>query len=838
MRRAGRALGLFLAALVIAFAVVGVVDWRDGSGHGVWKPQLGLDVQGGTRITLTADPEVAVDAADLAVARDVVQRRVDDAHDGAGVRTRGDRELVVEVPGTVADDLPARLARSGQLSVRVVWTADSTGATTPATSTGEAVDWSSLSLGDALAASSQGLGALPSEYQEAAAALQSIAQNTDCTSGTALVTSVDRPTVSCDPTTGEALILSPALVDSARISDASSDLPQGNLGWSVDLELDEKGTESFDQITAALLDGGGQYAVLLDHQVASVTVPDERVTDGRLQVTGLSEIGATEIVGQVDHGALPVSLTVADVVDEGPAFTGAQLKAAAAAIGAGLLAGLVLASWRRRLQGVVTAAGLAGAALLGYLFLVSTGSYFRVAVGWPTVGAGVAGLALVSASAALFVNRAGEASRSGKAALRAVEVGWERSRAVIVTVDAVVLFAGVALAWTLGGAVRAVAVVLAAAAVVALLVVSFLARPLTAVLARRGWPLASPEPLAGPRRDPRRGYLVAVAVLAVALVGLVVGGTDRGSEARGGMEFTATVASADADTVRELADAVGSTGVASDPVLRASGAGTIWVQTGPLSDADADEVAGALTKAGATDVAWAEIGPEWSDGSLLRIAVGLAVAVLLAVALVGWRARSAVVAAVALATVLVSAASTAGLHAWSGGLFDLAAITALLAVVVLALVFVALALGLFGESTRDVTSSAVHTFDEHVDVAAGRARTALSAAVLTAGPVALALLVAGWVVGGPIADTALILTVGVLAAAGAALLVAVPVAARIAGRDPAVRAHTEKVLARRSGSTKKKKTKETVSSHRPVTTSQAAGRHQPKRTTRRQRKRR
>ena len=91
--RPGRTLIVFLLVIAGMFAAAAAV--------GSWKPKLGLDLQGGTRITLQAKASgggsVTSDKLDEAVG--IISSRVN----GAGVAesevsTQGNKYVVVEIP--------------------------------------------------------------------------------------------------------------------------------------------------------------------------------------------------------------------------------------------------------------------------------------------------------------------------------------------------------------------------------------------------------------------------------------------------------------------------------------------------------------------------------------------------------------------------------------------------------------------------------------------------------------------------------------------------------------------------------------------------------------------
>ena len=123
--RPGRRLILFGLAVALLYGAVAL--------GGVWKPKLGLDLQGGTRITLEASTEAGDDptAANLEEARGIIDQRVN----GSGVAesevgTQGANQIVVEIPGENRSDLVDAVKATAQLRFRLV-AAVSSGAPQP-----------------------------------------------------------------------------------------------------------------------------------------------------------------------------------------------------------------------------------------------------------------------------------------------------------------------------------------------------------------------------------------------------------------------------------------------------------------------------------------------------------------------------------------------------------------------------------------------------------------------------------------------------------------------------------------------------------------------------------
>jgi preprotein translocase subunit SecD len=113
--RPGRTLLIF--GLVIACLYGGVAL------GGNWKPKLGLDLQGGTRITLEASTETGEDVTPdkLQEARGIIDQRVNGTGvTEAEVTTQGGRNIVVEIPGQNRKDLVDSVKQTAQLRFRLV----------------------------------------------------------------------------------------------------------------------------------------------------------------------------------------------------------------------------------------------------------------------------------------------------------------------------------------------------------------------------------------------------------------------------------------------------------------------------------------------------------------------------------------------------------------------------------------------------------------------------------------------------------------------------------------------------------------------------------------------
>ena len=108
--RPGRTLGVFFIGLAIAYGLVALA--------GTWKPELGLDLQGGTRITADRQGRPDTEAASRRPRKIIDQRVNGSGVAEAEVTVQGNRFIVVEIPGESRRDLVDTVKRQAQLRFR------------------------------------------------------------------------------------------------------------------------------------------------------------------------------------------------------------------------------------------------------------------------------------------------------------------------------------------------------------------------------------------------------------------------------------------------------------------------------------------------------------------------------------------------------------------------------------------------------------------------------------------------------------------------------------------------------------------------------------------------
>ncbi len=113
--RPGRVLVIFFLTLAVAFGLVALA--------GTWKPVLGLDLRGGTRIQLKAEGNPSDSALKEAAA--IIDQRVNGSGvSEAEVTTDSNGYVTVEIPGQNRADLVETVERQAQLRFRLVARSD------------------------------------------------------------------------------------------------------------------------------------------------------------------------------------------------------------------------------------------------------------------------------------------------------------------------------------------------------------------------------------------------------------------------------------------------------------------------------------------------------------------------------------------------------------------------------------------------------------------------------------------------------------------------------------------------------------------------------------------
>ncbi|WP_457208681.1 protein translocase subunit SecD, partial [Nocardioides sp. P5_C9_2] len=296
----------------------------------------------------------------------------------------------------------------------------------------------------------------------------------------------DKPLVTCDEF-GRKFLLSKAMIEGTDLAGASTRAPDAqSVEWGVDLDFDRQGTETFAEISRALVNTQKLFAIVLDGQVISAPTMNGLILDGNAQITGqFTQAEADSLSTSLKYGALPIAFEKDPPVElVGPSLAGNQLQAGITAGLVGLLLVMLYCLFYYRGLGLVVIASLLVAAALTYamVVLLSEGAGFTLSL--PGIAGLIVAVGITADSFIVFFERIRDEMRDGKSMPVAVESGWVRARNTCLAADAVSLLAAVVLFIFAAGVVKGFAFTLGLSTIIDLVVFFWFTKPMVSYLAR------------------------------------------------------------------------------------------------------------------------------------------------------------------------------------------------------------------------------------------------------------------------------------------------------------------------------------------------------------------
>ena len=471
--RPGLTLIVFLLAIGAMFGIM--------ASAGTWSPKLGLDLQGGMTITLTATNST-VEKDSLELARNIIQKRVDGLGIGeASVTTSGDRHIVVSAPNVQRDDMVNLIGSTAQLTFRpVLRTGQATqqntdpslpGLPTPTPEPGEV--GSVLSVDEVLA------------YK---ATEQDTQAFNEFKCKDKVEARLDKATVGCDPKGQMKYLLGPAAIIGERVVRANSGIPQGQVAHVVTLEFDEAGTSTFSQMTTAMVakqSPENQFAVVLDGVVQSAPQIKTAITNGQAQITGnFTAESAAELANILKFGALPLNFEPSQVETVSPTLGGEQLRVGLIAGGIGLALVILYCLAYYRGLGLVVIGSLGVAALATYASMVVLGEAMGFTLNLPAIAGAIVAIGVTADSFVIYFERIRDEIRDGRSLRSALTTGWVKARPTILVADMVSILSAIVLFILAVGGVKGFAFALGLTTLLDLAVCFFFTKPLVQLLGR------------------------------------------------------------------------------------------------------------------------------------------------------------------------------------------------------------------------------------------------------------------------------------------------------------------------------------------------------------------
>ncbi|MYH06369.1 MAG: protein translocase subunit SecD [Acidimicrobiia bacterium] len=470
------------------------------------EPKLGLDLQGGTSVVLTAPDDTDPDVMEYAV--EIMRSRIEDV---GGVQEpeisiSGGTTVLVQLPGVQNEQQALdAIGRTGRLSFRPVLESTpglqgplvTTTTTEPPAGEEDAVEESASTTATTVATTTT------------TAILADTPEGVDPISG--LTVSDDPDTVAYLPNFTlfgmEVLTVGPAAMTGSDVSQALPGFNSVSAQWVVNLSLTSEGGDLFAELTGEAAaypigDPRRQIAIVLDGQILASPQVAEDVAAG-VGITGgdaiitlgadpAAEDQAQNLAVILRYGSLPVAFERSQVEKVSATLGSDSLRIGLISGIAGLvLVAVVLLLYYRSL-GLVAVLGIAvfGSLLIAIYALL--GHYQGVTLTLAGVTGIIVAVGITADSYIVYFERIKDELRAGRTVPSAAAQGFRTAFRTILTADTVSIL-GATLLWLLTvGAVRGFALSLGIATVLDIFVARAFTRRAAWVLAhsplgRKGW---------------------------------------------------------------------------------------------------------------------------------------------------------------------------------------------------------------------------------------------------------------------------------------------------------------------------------------------------------------
>ncbi|MFD8396537.1 protein translocase subunit SecD [Streptomyces sp. NPDC059680] len=537
----GRSLALILIAIV---ALTGGMFLSGNT-----TPRLGIDLAGGTSITLKAkaDQGSAINKANMDTAVDIMNRRVNGLGvSEAEVQTQGTDNIIVNIPrGTNSKEAQQQVGTTAKLYFRPVLASEPSGgatqspspsaspsgssspnpSTSPSSSASSKQKASSSSTASPTAsATSQGravtdalkAGSTPSPSTSAsgsskpsatpsasssaattAAKLQAQYAALDCSKPAERAkvggaAKPGEPTIACGQIrkVWYKYVLGPAAVDGTEVKKAQAVFDtQGASGWQVQMTFSNSGAKKFADITGQLAKNQSpqnEFGIVLDGEVVSSPFVQQAITGGQAEISGsFTQQDAQSLANMLSYGALPLSFQEQSVTTVTAALGGEQLHAGLLAGAIGLALVVLYLVVYYRGLSLVAMASLLVSAILTYVIMSLLGPAIGFALNLPAVCGAIVAIGITADSFIVYFERIRDEIREGRSLRPAVERAWPRARRTILVSDFVSFLAAAVLFIVTVGKVQGFAFTLGLTTVLDVVVVFLFTKPLMTLLARR-----------------------------------------------------------------------------------------------------------------------------------------------------------------------------------------------------------------------------------------------------------------------------------------------------------------------------------------------------------------
>ncbi len=408
------------------------------------KPHLGLDLQGGISVVLTAQGNADAGSIDKAV--DVIRNRVDALGVAEPDISRQGNNVLVQLPGIKEQSKAIQIiGTTAQLRFRPV-------------------------LAELSPGSAEYVAATPPDCSKP----ETYPEDDPAKEVVLCARQRDQGGKDAPLNTWPKVRLGPAVMSGSDVSGASAQLPSGTaaLAWQVSLDLSSDGAKKFQDITGKLAcnpagDPKRRLAIVLDRVVESSPQAGEDVqcnqgiSGGSAQITGsFTEAQAKDLALVLRYGALPVSFEPSTTTTVSPTLGREALHGGLIAALIGLIVVFIYVAFFYRFLGLLVWVGILfhGAITFGVVIILGKTAGFALTL------AGMAGLIVSFGIAAdsfiVYFERLKDEVQAGRTVRASVDRAWQSAWRTIVAADLVTALAAFVLYLLAVGSVRGFALML------------------------------------------------------------------------------------------------------------------------------------------------------------------------------------------------------------------------------------------------------------------------------------------------------------------------------------------------------------------------------------------
>ena len=413
-------------ALILALAIAA------GSVLTSFPLQLGLDLRGGSQLTLEVQPAgeiTKVKAEQLEAVKAVLDRRVN----GLGVaestlQTVGDNQLVLQLPGVTDPSRAARVLGSTALLefrsqkpgsedelrslIQLRAQLKSVLALNESKDPSEAADQDDGPIREQLAKAQKELGLEGTADSEQEQLEQLLARANE-----QIVEQFD-----------------PAELTGKDLVTAGRQQQQNGNSWEVTLTFNREGGDKFAELTRSIAGTGRLLGIVLDGRpISEASVGDQfkaaGITGGSAVITGnFSAEEARDLEVQLRGGSLPLPVEILEVRTIGPSLGAENVRRSLIAALAGLVLVAIFMLLVYRLAGVVAVLALS----LYALFNLASYALIPVTLTLPGTAGFILSIGMAVDANVLIFERIKDELRRGNTLIRSIETGFSQAFSSIV----------------------------------------------------------------------------------------------------------------------------------------------------------------------------------------------------------------------------------------------------------------------------------------------------------------------------------------------------------------------------------------------------------------------